>query len=133
MKPFSKMAAIGEGKPVVSRSGKKLLQIHEFSLDIKYPIAGVLEGSNETDTWTSDGRYSDLGGVQHPKDLFMAATPKEGWVAFGVYKKCGDDLEGRPNGFATHVWPTKEKAKADFRSANNGTEAAGTVRVEWES
>lgn len=56
-------------------------------------------------------------------------TKKEGWVAFGTEEAQSkyDLVE-----FATHVWPTEEKAKGSYRGANDGREPASTVKVFWE-
>ena len=128
MKPFSKLEAIGNGKPVVTRSGKKVLQLFEIDADIEYPLVGLVEGATDVSTWTSDGNFSNQGAVQN-LDLFMASTKHEGWIAFGPESAQTDlDLVA----FATHVWPTEEAAKNSYRNANYDHEPAGTQKITWE-
>jgi|ERR1039458_2647096 hypothetical protein len=125
MKPFNRNEAITLGKPVVTRNGKKVLQLHEFDADINFPITGLMEGEQVPQTWTKDGRfiYGPLGPSEN--DLLMASTTKTGWVAFGVYHVT--DLAG----FCTHVWLTEANAKSSFLAAT-GQEAKGTQQVSWE-
>ena len=128
MKPFSKMEAIGNGKPVVTRDGKKVTQLKEFEIVDPYHIAGVMEGSKCITTWTDDGKYNM--SAESEMDLFMASTKHEGWVAFGprrVYQS-----ETRFVAFTTHVWSTKEEAIRSFRYANDYAELVGTQYISWE-
>lgn len=124
MKPFSKSEAL-QGKPVVTRNGKKVLYITEVPLDIAYPVVAVVEGIGEPHIFTSDGEFS-TSHYYHVYDLFMASTKKEGWIAFGVHPYSLNAV-----GFATHVWHTEEDAKRYFKDSNNA-EPLGTVKVAWE-
>ena len=128
MKPFSKFEALS-GKPVVTRSGLKVLYITEIPLDVLYPVVAFIEGHNSADGFTSDGAFLQGPSTrEHPLDLFMASENKEGWIAFGT-----DHRTYAPSaillGFA---WPTEEKAKESYRSVNDGREPASTVKDSWE-
>ena len=127
MKPFSKMEAIGNGKPVVTRDGKKVTQLKEFEIVDPYHIAGVMEGSKCITTWTDDGKYNM--SAESEMDLFMASTKHEGWVAFGP--RHAQTRVGAV-AFTTHAWPTKEEAVRAFRSANDQAEPVGTQYISWE-
>jgi hypothetical protein len=128
MKPFSKYAALS-GKPVVTREGLKVLYITEIPLDVQYPIVAFIEGHKSADGYTSDGKFLSHTTAHH-LDLFMATEKKEGWIAFGT-----DNRGGNPIcliGFATHVWPTEEKAKSSFLQVNGTDAVVNTVKVYWE-
>ena len=128
MKPFSKSEAL-QGKPVVTRNGKKVLYITEVPLDIKYPVVAVVEGIGEPHIFTSDGRFLYSQG-DHPYDLIMASTKKEGWIAFGT-----DQIKSPYKGivgFATHVWSTEDEAKRYYYYAGNKGSTVHTVKVGWE-
>ena len=124
MKPFSKSEAL-QGKPVVTRNGKKVLYITEVPLDITFPVVAVIESVGGPCIFTSDGNFLKSQDY-HAYDLFMASTKKEGWIAFGVHPH---SLSAA--GFATHVWHTEEDAKRYFKKGNS-TEPLGTVKVAWE-
>ena len=128
MKPFSKFEAIGNRKPVVTRSGKKVLQLFEINADIEYPLVGFVEEDTEINTWTSDGKFSEQGAVQN-LDLFMESTKYEGWVAFGPEK---NQTRYGIVAFATHAFPTEEEAKNAYRNANDQHEPVGTQKITWE-
>jgi len=124
MKPFSKSEAL-QGKPVVTRAGKKVLYITEVPLDITFPVVAVIESAGGPHIFTSDGNFLKPQSY-HAYDLFMASTKKEGWIAFGVHP-----YSLSAAGFATHVWHTEEDAKRYFKQCNNA-EPLGTVKVAWE-
>jgi hypothetical protein len=105
MKPFSKFEAIGEGKAVVTRDGRKVTQLKEFEVIGPYQIVGVVEGKNATTAW--------IGG----------------WVAFGAEE---NQVSHGLVGFATHVWPTEKEAVSSYKCANDGHEPKGTVKISWE-
>jgi hypothetical protein len=127
MKPFSKSEAL-QGKPVVTRNGKKVLYITEVPLDIMYPVVAVVEGVEEPHIFTSDGNFLKSQDY-HTYDLFMASTKKEGWIAFGTnqIKISSKGIVG----FATHVWSTEDEAKRYYYAGNEGS-TVHTVKVAWE-
>jgi len=130
MKPFSKMEAIGLKKPVVTRGGKPVAIIGEAQADIDQPIIGLIQDSDEVDTWSSDGKYfTHHNAGDSVNDLRMASEKKEGWVAFGAVAK----YSGRHGlvGFSTHLFNTKLEAESSFTSAN-GIAPAGTQKISWE-
>lgn len=131
MKPFNRIEMV-QGKPVVTRDGRKVVWItevpagyHVYSY-LTFPIVGLIEGDKAPEVWTIDGLYSSYGCGENNRDLFMAPTKKVGWIAFG--EPIGLSI---PVGFCTHVWTTEEEAKKYYRSTQ-GVEPKGTQFVEWE-
>jgi hypothetical protein len=104
-------------------------QLKEFELSGPYQIVGVVEGHNDTVTeWTDDGSfYTDH--VECVMDLFMESAVVEGWVAFGPE---ATQTSYGLIAFASHVWPTEEKAIESYKDANFNHEPKGTVRISWE-
>jgi hypothetical protein len=128
MKPFSKFEAIGEGKPVVTRDGRKVTQLKEFEVIGPYQLVGVVEGKNSTTAWTDDGKYYAIH-EEHALDLFMASAVKEGWVAFGAEES---QVSHGMVAFVTHAWPTEIEAVCSYRIANESREPKGTAKISWE-
>ncbi len=127
MKPFSKMEAIGFGKPVVTRDGRKVTHLLEISANIEYPVVGVVEHDDCVSTWASDGKY-DIRNSESLKDLFMASTKKSGFVALGQYKY-GDVAV---TAYSTHVFKTAEEAERSFKADTNKGTLYALVPVSWE-
>jgi hypothetical protein len=99
---------------------------------------GVVEGYNDTvnemcgnarlEAWTDDGSfYTDH--IESVMDLFMESAVVEGWVAFGPE---ATQTSYGLIAFASHVWPTEEKAIESYKDANFNHEPKGTVRISWE-
>ena len=128
MRPFSKSEAL-QGKPVVTRNGKKVKYITEIPLDINYPVVAVVEGIDEPHVFTSDGKFLKSDN-NHLYDLFMGSTKKEGWIAFGTDKRRYSN--GDITGFATHVWSTEAEAKRLYLQGNDTESVVHTVHVSWE-
>ena len=128
MKPFSKFEAIGNGKPVVTRDGKKVTQLKEFEVPGSFRIVGLVDGYTGITEWTDYGNYYQDHGESH-LDLFMAPTVVEGWVAFGV--EAAQSVHGLV-ALATHAWPTEKAAIKSYKDANYNREPKGTVRISWE-
>lgn len=75
LKPFNLKEAL-EGKPVITRDGKEVTQLHEFKTNGTYKIYGVT--GNFVSNWDASGYYDPTGN--HPKDLFMAPTKTKYYV-----------------------------------------------------
>lgn len=86
MKPFNLQEAL-EGKPLVTRDGKKVLDFHYFecsNLTSDYPIIAFIEGQIYLNSYTNNGlsvrhRVSDT-------DLFMYEAPEEKAYMVAVYE-----------------------------------------------
>lgn len=90
LKPFNLERALA-GDPVVTRDGRKVLEIMKFSSPFLYPVMALVEdkyNSTDSEKFTIEGKLftekcSDC-------DLFMATTKKTYWV--NVYKSPFDQL-----------------------------------------
>ena len=83
MKPFNLQEAI-EGKPIVTRDGRKVLECHYFkTLEHKYPFRVIIEGKSDVYMFTKEGVY-DTNLTSHKLDLFMYEEPKNYYA--NVYK-----------------------------------------------
>jgi hypothetical protein len=82
LKPFNLQAALN-GAPVVTRDGRKVLEIHHFTecFGTDHPVRAVVEGIEGIDSFTVCGRYVDR---MHDRDydLFMAPVKKTFYVNF---------------------------------------------------
>jgi hypothetical protein len=101
MKPFNLKEALA-GKPVVTREGKKVLKIVDFSeyKNDKHPLVTVIENVPGKPTFTHTGNYLVADIADH-RDLFMASTRKTGYI--NVYE--GD------------IYPYKTMSMSAFRTA----------------
>lgn len=83
LKPFNLERALA-GDPVITRGGKKVLELHFFSTPNTCPIAGFIDGSITLQRWTIDGyEYEDATGILANEsifDLFMAPIEKSGFI-----------------------------------------------------
>ena len=81
MKPFNLEEAL-DGKPVVTRDGRKVTIVKEYHGTNKHPIGAIihnpLESEDNFSKYLSDGRLSVNFETKY--DLFMAAEKKELWV-----------------------------------------------------
>lgn len=127
MKPFDLKAALA-GAPVVTRDGRKVTNVTQFPVG-EQPVAAVVEGSDEIDTFTEEGVFNPFVRVSTSKDLFMASTTKTGWVAYGpdVAYDCPSVF-----GYSTHVWSTEEEAIDAYKAANVNRLPTGTQKLTWE-
>jgi len=77
MRKFNLEEALN-GKPVVTRDGRKVTELHLFKSNINYPLAGVIEGiDDDISTFTTSGKFSVYNNDY--RDLFMA---EEGFYGF---------------------------------------------------
>jgi hypothetical protein len=129
MKPFDKAAALC-GEPVVTRDGKRVINLVEFPVvEDNYTLYGVVDGTIES--WTAAGAYYDSTKPRSVpdsyRDLFMAPTTVKGYIAIGT------DPSRLFTGqfFATHVWPTVEEAESMFKAGSVGN-LLKVIEVEVE-
>ena len=76
MKPFNLEEALA-GKPVVTRDGLKVIQLHLFECDLRFPLGAVIENGNCIFGFKKDGTWTN---VPSDYDLFMASPEKTVWV-----------------------------------------------------
>jgi hypothetical protein len=86
MKKFNLSEAL-EGKPVITKNGKKVTQITKFDnvTITKYSICGVVEGSLEN--WSIEGKYNLTH--QSEFDIYMAEEKKTIWINVWKHVKDG--------------------------------------------
>ena len=85
MRPFNLEEAI-QGKPLVTRDGRKILDFHYFepiSKSNRYPIQAITDGCNVLKGFTLDGKYK-YNTEESNNDLFMYEEPKTYYV--NVYR-----------------------------------------------
>lgn len=114
MKPFNLKAALA-GKPVVTRDGRAVTQLHLFEhIRSDYPVRAVVEERIECYT---DTGYSCTGDV-FASDLLMSVERKSGWV--NIY-------EGNVTGsiFETRKEALYERARATLNVID-------TIEIEWK-
>jgi hypothetical protein len=124
MKPFNLQEALA-GKPAVTREGKVARDFHVFTGVVEYQRVFAAVG-DEVMSFNEEGRFWNSGAVAR-NDLFMASEKKEGWIAFGQHRGCG-----QAQAFVTHAWATEEEAKGWFRMGTGGHDPVGTVKISWE-
>ncbi len=78
MKKFNLEEALA-GKPVVTRDGRKVKELHLFKTDCEYPLAGVLEHDNDVLMFTKEGVFPKYFRENH-FDLFMAEKDFCGFI-----------------------------------------------------
>jgi len=86
MKKFNLFEAL-EGKPVITKNGKKVTQITKFNnvKTLPYCICGVVEGSLES--WSIEGKYHHSHESQ--LDIYMAEESKTIWINVWKHVKDG--------------------------------------------
>ena len=82
MKPFD-LAAAKAGADVVTRDGRKVLQLFHFDkAQGDLPVHAIIEGDGLIRNFSTSGSWDNSGG--HNLDLFMATKEREAWV--NLYK-----------------------------------------------
>lgn len=90
MKPFN-LEEAKAGKPVVTREGKKVLELYHFknsTIDIGQTIVAIIEGDDSLKTYYPDGRFlsTHIGRL----DLFMAEETKLAWINVYLHPQVGE-------------------------------------------
>lgn len=82
MKPFDLERALA-GDPVVTRGGKKVLELHYFkNIKLNYPLVAVVEEQELLMAYTEKGIYVGYkDNIESENDLFMAPKTKKLWIA----------------------------------------------------
>jgi hypothetical protein len=118
MKPFNLQEALA-GKPVVTRDGRKVTDIHHFPGGSNYTIAAVTDRGDLL-TFASTGEFNGLNHIPNSQDLFMASDKKEGWI--NLYPvKYGPPIRGAI--FHDTEQDARKHASSDLIT---------TIRIEWE-
>lgn len=111
MKPFNLEQALA-GKPVVTRDGRPVTQLHLFKVDNPFPLCGLTE-NNRIHQWSENGKQFLEG--DNAGDLFMASEKKSGWI--NIYPMC----------CSPSFYSSKKEAIA---KSNNSL--VKTIYIEWE-
>lgn len=110
MKPFDLEKALA-GEPVVTKEGKKVMQLHYFpNIKSNFKVMVQLENAFGVDTFTIHGKYSD---GESQLDLMMAEP--EIWVNVYYNEKTG--VYGSSIGT---TYPSEEMAKAGISNLEEG-------------
>lgn len=81
LKPFNLERALA-GDPVVTRDGRKIIEIIKFNSDINHPIFALVENRINAEWRTLEGKYWD--NQESESDLFMIPIKKTYWI--NIYK-----------------------------------------------
>jgi len=122
MKPFNLEEALA-GKPVVTREGRKVLQLHCFKNISKENecISVIIEGYNSIRNLYENGRY--LETQDHPNDLFMAEEKIEFWHNVYFSHKFKKTIVGES-------FNTESEAKANVGLINSDTTYIKTIKID---
>lgn len=74
--PFNLSRAL-YGDPVVTREGRKVLEIHCMAKDVKHPVIAIIEDYGDSMQFTKSGMVIHNTEVY---DLFMAPKTEKRWV-----------------------------------------------------
>ena len=108
MKPFDLEKALA-GEPVVSKEGRKVIQLHYFpNIKSNFKVMVQLENAFGVDTFTIHGKYSD--GISSQLDLVMAEP--ERWVNV-YYSKAQDNV------WASQFYESESEAKEHIISTSS--------------
>jgi hypothetical protein len=78
LKPFNLQDALA-GKPVVTRQGKKVTQLHLFDSNMDQPLVGLIEDEFDVQSWNEYGKYF-ADETEAYSDLFMEDEKISLWV-----------------------------------------------------
>lgn len=90
MKPFN-LSAAKEGKPLVTRDGRKATFIGVSDACPKWAVAVYLEGNSAVTTFSRTGMLLD-SEAESQSDLFLADPPKVKKEAYLVAMRSGETL-----------------------------------------
>ena len=76
MKPFDYFKAT-DGEPVITRDGRKVVEIKVFEADIPYCIVAYIEGEDVLRTYDISGKFTEK---ESSLDLFMAPKERKEWI-----------------------------------------------------
>ena len=108
-------------KKVVTRD-RKAVKIHCTNYDSRQPIIAEIEGHNDSQSFTKDGRYY-IDDRNSPYDLFFAPEKHEGWL--NVYRHT--DTEEVT--FGAILYTSREEAE---EVGKTDVYYAATAKIEWE-
>ena len=83
MKPFNLERALA-GDPVVTRDGRKVLELYLFNIDVDYPLCGIIDGENGITTWAENGLLLIDKEAIYAKDLFMGTKKKKLFIGISL-------------------------------------------------
>lgn len=112
MKPFNLEEAI-QGKPLVTRDGRKVLDFHYFkNADVAYPVIAVIEGRGSLVEYKANGVFT-MHKPDSPNDLFMYEEPKSYYTNIHRLRACSEGI------FIGPVYENKEEALTIGKSYND--------------
>lgn len=105
--PFDLETALKHPERVVTRDGRKVLELYCFKSEMVYKLVGVIENGCQTESWNTSGKYNVNQKNEATHDLFLLPEVKECWV--NVYEYGNRILLGS-------TYSTKEYAIVDKHS-----------------
>ena len=112
MKPFNLKEAL-EGKPVVTRNGRKVLQLFHFDkADVDFKLCAHIEGNKQIFTFNENGSWTEY---ETSNDLFMATEKKKLYLA--VYNQQMKD--GNQRHVTSSAYESLDILKDMFKCTDN--------------
>lgn len=109
------------GETYKTRDSKDVLIVYDFGDDALFPLLGVIEGADEPERWTREGRW--LGEQDSTHDLMANALTAKFWMNFnndngllvfdGLYNTI-EDAELHASEFRASRFPV-EVREGEFR------------------
>lgn len=77
------------GDPIITRDGRKVIEIHYLHSNIPFPVIAVIQGERLSQGCDEEGLYEK--GIERDCDLFMAPKTKKIWTNL-YYNKNADAI-----------------------------------------
>lgn len=126
MKPFNLQEALA-GKPVVTRDGRKVLQIAHFP-KANDPIRAQIEGSGHVTSFTEKGTFYSVN--QSDSDLFMESTKYTRYINLFRYRH-GTGLYGADR-FSGQLFSSVKETEQEAQNYPSYIVVAKAVPITWE-
>ena len=121
MKPFD-LELAKAGHPVCTRDGRKVRIICFDRENTKFPIVALVQyvDGERVNTFTNEGKYSQVVDCNVEVDLFMASEKKEGWI--NIYQ-CGVSYP---------IYKSEKEAQNSMVNGIGLGKYITTIKIEWE-
>jgi hypothetical protein len=126
LKPFNLQDALA-GKPVVTRQGKKVTQLHLFDSNMDQPLVGLIEDEFDVQSWNEYGKYF-ADETEAYSDLFMEDEKISLWV--NVY--ITTSLAVHKQRIILREYRTKENALKYIKEGSIRYEYIKTIEITHE-
>ncbi len=96
------------GEAVVTREGKKVLELHLFKSNVTHPLVAIIENKNIQCAYKINGKYDP--DSDRSEDLLMAPVTEKYW--FNVYK----DRQNRIEFNHSYAYDNEKEARENIYS-----------------